>query len=450
MTLSASAQRVEYAGNGATTSFAFSFTLWAASEMLVYIRSSAGVETLKTLTTHYTLSPSSYPASSGNVVMVTAPASGETLVLIRSQSLAQALDLVNGDAMPSDLIERRFDIVVGMLQNLSERIDRSLLLPITSSLDNLALPEPTAGRANNLLGINSGGTAYEAKVPSSVTSLTTVTAFAATLLDDADAAAARATLGVPGVPLGHLRGLTLSRVDAVTFGIATGLAANEDSGTAYLMTLDSAFTKTLSAWASGTGNGGLDTGAVANNTWYHVHLIRKDSDGAIDVLYSASATAPTMPAGYTARRRLGSFKTNGSAQIVAFTQFGDEFLWDAAVIDHDLTNPGTAAVSRTVSTPLGVVTQAILSVGVFGTTATNAVISALAVSDQAGQAPTTADLNGFSSSGDTNTDTACWGFVEQVVRTDTNSQVRTRLSVSAAATHLGIITRGWIDARGRA
>lgn len=127
------------------------------------------------------------------------------------------------------------------------------------------------------------------------------------------------------LPLGYISGLTLSRSGATTLGIAAGEARNDDGGTARRITL-AAFTKTLSAWAIGTGNGGLDTGSIAANTWYHVHAIARDSDGQGDALISLSATAPTMPSGWTGRRRIGSIRTNGSSQITAFVQNGDTFL----------------------------------------------------------------------------------------------------------------------------
>jgi hypothetical protein len=253
-------------------------------------------------------------------------------------------------------------------------------------------------------------------------------------------------------PKGYLNGLELSRSSATVFGIAAGVCRNEDSGTARDMTLAASITKSLSAFAAGSGNGGLDTGAVANATWYHVHLIRKDSDGTIDALYSTSVAAPTMPSGYTARRRIGSFLTNGAAQIVAFSQVGDEFLWDVALVDIDATNPGTAAVSRTLTVPLGVKVLAIIDGGVYGgTNQPGANFSSLDVSDQAAQAATTAALTlpisqGGAIAGGPNT---MWTMSRHHIRTNTSSQIRSRLSASGAADHIGIITRGWIDSRGK-
>lgn len=250
---------------------------------------------------------------------------------------------------------------------------------------------------------------------------------------------------------GTIFGLTLSRVGATTYGIAVGNATSEQAGTQQDMTLASAFTKTLSAFAAGTGNGSLATGSINASTWYHVHMIRKDSDGSIDFLLSGSATAPTMPGGYTARRRIGSILTNGASQIVAFSQVGDEFLWDAAVVDADIQNPGTAAVSRTVSTPLNVKTIALMTIGVYGASNTmTGLVSSLDVSDQALQTPITAALTGFSNNGGAlGGGGVVWGFSNAEIRTNTSSQVRTRVSVSGANDRIGIITRGWLDSRGR-
>lgn len=252
-------------------------------------------------------------------------------------------------------------------------------------------------------------------------------------------------------PIGYISGLTLARASATTFTVAPGACANEDGGTQYDMALASTFTKSLSTWAAGSGNGGLDSGAIAANTWYHVHLIRKDVDQSIDVLLSTSPTAPTsMPSGYTARRRLGSILTNGSSQIVAFSQFGDQFLWGAAVVDLDAANPGSAAVSRTLSTPLGVKVLADISVGGWSQTslAGGIVVSSLDVSDQAAQLGTTAALSGFSSTSASGSGSQ-WEFSSMLVRTNTSSQIRTRCSTGGVNDRIGIITRGWIDSRGK-
>lgn len=127
--------------------------------------------------------------------------------------------------------------------------------------------------------------------------------------------------------------LTLSYNNTTIFGVAAGTVADSTYG--YALSLSAAWTKTVSAWAAGTGNGSLDTGAVAAGTTYHVFLIRKDSDGTSDILMSLSATSPTMPAGYTYFRRIGCFRTlAGGATIAKFYQHGNMFRFDAQVEDR--------------------------------------------------------------------------------------------------------------------
>jgi len=153
----------------------------------------------------------------------------------------------------------------------------------------------------------------------------------------------------------YIGGLTLSTAgSSATFGIAVGSAT--DTTNVSLMLLSSAYTKTTSAWAVGTAAGSLDTGAIANSTWYHVWLIQRPDTGVVDVLISTSATSPTLPTNYTLKRRIGSMKTNGSAQWVGFTQIGDLFTWSSyvnATLDINNVITGTQG-GYAVNVPTGV------------------------------------------------------------------------------------------------
>lgn len=272
---------------------------------------------------------------------------------------------------------------------------------------------------------------------------------AANNLGDVDSAStSRGNLQV-GIK-GHLYGLTLSTAgSSSSFGIAAGEATG-DAGL-ILMTLASAYTKTTSAWAVGTGNGSLDTGTIANTTWYHVYLIKRVDTGVVDVLISTSATSPTMPTNYTISRRIGAMKTNGSAQWTKFVQDGDRFTWDARVADVAATNPGTSAVTRQLSVPLGVRVLAHVAVAIVAATqadiAAGVLLSDLSVSDE-----TPGSSGGrFSTLGFTSLATATnfqYGSNTSVM-TNTSSQIRSRLQISAAGTVLYIGTIGWDDRRGR-
>lgn len=258
------------------------------------------------------------------------------------------------------------------------------------------------------------------------------------------------------MPGDSIRGLILSR-DAgdptndisITFGQCTAEQGN------WVMNNGGTVVKRLDAsWVVGTGQGGLDgsesvPGTPDVSTWYHVHCIARSDTGVTDFLFSESATAPTLPAGYDRSRRIGAVFNDSGGNIRAFSQNGDEFLWDAVVIDVDDDNPGVAAVTRTLSVPLGVKINALCQVGVFaGTTAINAAyFSSLDVSDQAPTAMATATLG--LPSDVWCTDTGEWHLTNKNLRTNTSAQVRSRLLTSGAADRIGMITLGWIDPRGR-
>lgn len=160
---------------------------------------------------------------------------------------------------------------------------------------------------------------------------------------------------------GQLYGLTLSNNsgDATNdIDVAAGECAS-DAGSPILMTLASALTKRLdAAWAVGTGNGGLDTGSIANTT-YHVFLIQRSDTGVVDVLFSTSATSPTMPTNYDRKRRIGSIIRSG-ATILAFRQLGNRFMLSATVTARSSTAAFADAV-LTVTAPAGIRTRPILN-----------------------------------------------------------------------------------------
>lgn len=76
--------------------------------------------------------------------------------------------------------------------------------------------------------------------------------------------------------------------------------------------------------AAAAGENGLDTGVLAGSTWYAVWIIYNQTTQAVAGLLSLSATAPTLPAGYTHKARVGWIRTDGTANKypLSFTQEG--------------------------------------------------------------------------------------------------------------------------------
>lgn len=92
------------------------------------------------------------------------------------------------------------------------------------------------------------------------------------------------------------------------------------NGTSYKTLTSVSVTPSLAA----SGVNGLDTGASAINTWYAAFVIWNPTTLAIAGLLSLSATAPTMPSGYTHKARIGWVRSDGTANKypLSFTQKG--------------------------------------------------------------------------------------------------------------------------------
>lgn len=195
---------------------------------------------------------------------------------------------------------------------------------------------------------------------------------------------------IPMVNLGnlYLNGMNLAYVGNTSITVAAGQARDHtnvnDIVLPALVTID----------ATINGANGLDTGALANNTFYAVFAVG-DSTGynAACALLSTSASSPVLPGGYDMFRRLGYVLTDGSAHILDFTQRGAGLSRDmfyAASIATNITAGASttfAAVTASASVPasaIEVIIKAALTADA-GATRT-AALKATSSSSAAGQA----------------------------------------------------------------
>jgi len=495
MTVSSTENRISYNGNGVTTAFSFPYRFLANADLKVYV---GGV--LKTLTTDYTITGAG-DESGGTVTMLVAPVTGtDNVVILRDPAQVQELDLVENDPLPVEEVEKSLDLLTMLSQRLRDLISRSFTFADSVVSDaSLNIPAP---EADKYLGWNAAGDGLENKgladvslielpltvanggtggttaagaraalgaMPSDINALTgKTTPVDADELVIADSAATfglrkltwanlKATLktyfDTLYVPRSYLAGLTLSTAgSSSTITIAAGQAA--DSTNVVMMSLASAISKTTSAWAVGSGNGGLDTGTIANNTWYHFYLIRRPDTGVEDVCFSSTPSAPTIggniPAAYTQYRHIFAWKTNGSAQWVTGTQTGDYFRLSASVLEFSTTNPGTSAVTATLSgVPTGIKVKALINaVGKSGTNNILAYVSDLSAADEAPAAYTSAIAApgcSFLIFGVDGRQSA----QQMEIMTNTSAQLRYRLGVSGASDVFGMVTLGFTYTRGR-
>ncbi len=74
--------------------------------------------------------------------------------------------------------------------------------------------------------------------------------------------------------------------------------------------------------ANAAGANGLDTGSFTANTWYYVWVIYNGVTATAAGLLSASATAPTMPAGFTYKARFGAIRAGAGPAFLNMMQKG--------------------------------------------------------------------------------------------------------------------------------
>lgn len=111
MAVSTSYAPLTFSGNDATTVFSVTWPFFSGS-LIVTLIDDEGTETVKTITTHYTVSGGTdndgLPAT-GSVTMLTAPATGETLRITRSTTKTQSATWSNDASFQAKTIESSFD-----------------------------------------------------------------------------------------------------------------------------------------------------------------------------------------------------------------------------------------------------------------------------------------------------------------------------------------------------
>jgi len=156
MTVSSAVNKVSFNGDGSQTVFAYSFKIFDEDDLTVILRNASGGETTQTISTQYSVSGVGN-ASGGNVTMVTAPASGESLTIIREQPLTQGLDLVANDPFPAASFEDQLDKLTFMVQQHQEELDRSIKGSKTTTITNPTFTEDSTARANKLFAFDASG-----------------------------------------------------------------------------------------------------------------------------------------------------------------------------------------------------------------------------------------------------------------------------------------------------
>ena len=159
MTVSSLTTKNSYSGNGSTSAFSYTFKIFDDDDVTVIIRTdSTGTETVKTKTTHYTVS--GVGSASGGTITFTSgniPAAGETVLLLRNTPLTQATDYTPNDPFPAATHEDALDKLTLISQDTQEEIDRSIKLSRANTMTSTEFTVPAATRANKIFAFDSSG-----------------------------------------------------------------------------------------------------------------------------------------------------------------------------------------------------------------------------------------------------------------------------------------------------
>lgn len=130
MTISSEIWRDQYTSTG-TTGYDYTFPIFADADLAVYSTDLAGVETLLTLTTDYTVSGAGVPAG-GRASLVAAPPAGYLVTLIRDVAYTQETDYRRVGSLDQEQIERDFDKLCMLVQQQQEQLGRAFKVSVGS------------------------------------------------------------------------------------------------------------------------------------------------------------------------------------------------------------------------------------------------------------------------------------------------------------------------------
>ena len=158
MTISSTTVKNSYSGNGTLDTFNYTFKIFANTDIQVIIRDANATETVKTLTTHYTVTGAG--SGSGGTVVFTSgniPTNTETVVLRRALPQTQSIDYIANDAFPAESHEEGLDRSMMAIQQLQEEVNRSIKLSRTNTMNTTEFAIGSTDRAGKIFGFDSSG-----------------------------------------------------------------------------------------------------------------------------------------------------------------------------------------------------------------------------------------------------------------------------------------------------
>lgn len=189
-------RREAFIASAGQTVFPYDFPVYAASDLQLR-RVRSGTETVLTLAVDYTVTGAGLQAG-GSITLTTPALAGDQITILSAQPASRLSAYSAAGDLRADALNADFNRLWIVQQQIADLLTRVLRLPPADPAANLDLP-PVATRASRYLAFDGAGLPIAAPG----TAGTPTSAFIATLLDDVDAAAARATLGAPATAHTH-------------------------------------------------------------------------------------------------------------------------------------------------------------------------------------------------------------------------------------------------------
>ena len=145
--------RVQYTASAGQTTFAYAFPIFANTDLKVYIGS-----TLKTLTTHYTVTGAG-TSSGGNVVLGSGASAGEIVTIYRDLPVARSSDYQTGGTFRAETLNDDLDKLAMMIQQVEYDLNNRVLRfgQFTTGIPLSEFTESDTDRANKVLSFSSTG-----------------------------------------------------------------------------------------------------------------------------------------------------------------------------------------------------------------------------------------------------------------------------------------------------
>ena len=262
MTLDISAEtpRVQYTVTSADSTFDYDFEIFQDSDIKVFVDS-----TLKTLTTHYTVSGAG-TTGGGTVTMTSGNAvTNATVTLVRDITIQRTTDFPASGAFQVESLNTELDRLTAVQQTLEDNISRSLRLADEDATSTLTLPLKDARKGRYLAFNATTGNAEAGPTQTDATAIASVTSDIALLADIQDGTTATNAL----TNLANIHG-NITTVAGI-HGNVTTIATGTTGGNSNLSNLNTIATGTTGGNANLTQINAVagvvtEIGALGTNT----------------------------------------------------------------------------------------------------------------------------------------------------------------------------------------